>query len=219
MTWQQISDAIQRKLRQYSSPPILPAEMVDRLNEAYNDLLIEWYKLTLERDENAIQLLAPLKQGPITPTLSGTIFYIDTAQFTGGLRWITAMRGLFAQSCNPVSEWRNIEFLPDNDLSDLENPLRKPTNDYPKYREWWDVGAGKKKITLECDSAPSDLKVFYLRQQVVITTVASGSPEISVEGHWDIVRRVVFNQAGINIDPRSGLFKAETDKDLSVKAN
>jgi hypothetical protein len=217
MTWTEIAAQINRKLVQFASPMVLTDEMVGLLNETYNDLLNEWYKLTFERDEMAIQLLSPLKQASPSVSVTGTIFYLDTTNFPGGLRWISTMRGAFVQACSGVAESRNIEFMSDNDVSDLDNPLRKPDNDHPRYRLWYDVSANKKKVTIYCATpVPTTVDVLYYRNPVVLTSL-TGSPEISLEGHFDIVRRAVFKQCGINYDERTPIAKAETDTDLQIK--
>lgn len=216
MTWQEIADQINRKLVQFASPLVLSTEMIGLLNETYNDLINEWHALTFERDERAIQLLAPLKQVSTAVSVSGSIFYIDTTNFPGGLRWISTMRGNFVQSCSGVAESRSIEFLSDNDISDLENPLRKPDNDHPRYRIWYDTSASKKKVTIYATTVPATVDVMYYRNPVVLASL-TGSPEVSLEGHFDIVRRAVYKQCGINYDQRTPIAKSETDTDLQIK--
>jgi|SRR6185295_6236270 len=221
MTWQQIADNVNRKLVQFASPPVLPAEMVGLLNEAYDALLTQWWQMTFERDEFAIQLLTPLKQGPISPTLTSanhiSTFEIDTTVFPGGLRAIASFRGYFKQSCSGLSAWRMIEFLSDNDLSDLENPLRMPTNDFPRYRMWFNTTSSKKKVSIYYDGdAPTTTELFYYRQQTILTSI-TGSPEVDQTGHRLIVNKAVAIQSGTNEDQREEIFERETNKDLQVE--
>lgn len=215
MTWQQIADQVNRKLVESASPMVDDTEMVGLLNETYDELYSEWLKLLSEKDEAAIQLLAPLLRPAIGITLSGAIFYLDTTNFPGGCRWIASLRGAFLQSCSGVAESRNIKFLSMNDRSDFGNPLRKPSNDYPRYSIWYDSSASKKKATIHCDTNPSTVDAFYYMKQVELSTI-TGSPEISSEGHWLIVKRAVFKQCGINLDQRTPTAQYETNKDTQI---
>lgn len=318
MTWAQISAEVNRKLVLSASPRVTVPDMLGLLNESYEELLAEWYPMTFEKDEMAIQLLAPLHRGPIHP-VPGASFLIDSTLFPGGLRLITSFRGRFLQPCSATAaivtttysyicatmpfnrtlveitvdgivyqstatvttlaglvtvlnsivpdtvahpfvlngttisvanegvvygllhttgpgspatfdvtptnasvssavgyEWRNITFLPDNDISDLDNPLRIPTNDVPKYRVYWDTAGVKKKVRIYSDSAPTALEVYYFMTQAVITTVSTGTPEISVEGHYKIVKRAVLKQSGVSEDNRAPYFAGESAKDTQV---
>lgn len=217
MTWLQLSQEVDRILQVSASPVVLPSEMPGLLNDTYDEKLNEWVDLSFELNESAIRILAPLKRGPITPTLTGGVFWIDGVVFPGGVRRITSFRGLFTQSCSSTPEWRNINFLSDQHTDDLENPLRKPTNDFPKYRLWWDSSFQKEKITIVSDSAPSTVNVFYVTNPVLVTEALVGSPEVSIEGQWQIIRRAVAKQSGITEDVRHApAFQPDTAKDTQV---
>lgn len=215
-TWQQIADQINRKLVESASPMVDDTEMVGLLNETYDELFEEWIKLLSEKDESAIQLLAPLLRPAIGITLTGVIFYIDTTNFPGGARWIASLRGDFVQSCSNTAESRNIEFLSMNERSDFDNPLRKPDNDHPKYSVWYDAGASKKKVTIHCESAPATVNAFYYRNPTVLATIM-GSPEIGDGGDWRIIKRAVDKQCGTNLDERKPITQAETNKDTQIQ--
>lgn len=212
-TWQQIADEVNRKLVLSASPRVSTPAMLGLLTETLDELLEEWFKLTFEKDEQAIQLLSPLKQGPVNIT-PGTSFLIDSTLFPGGLRWFTSLRGKFLL-CG-VEVWRNILFMPDNDVSDLENPFRKPTNDVPKYRFQWDTTSSKKKVTILSDTAPTAIEAYYYRTPAAIALTANPETSISPEGHYKIIKRAVLKQSGIDEDARTPVFNQETNKDLQV---
>lgn len=216
MTWQQISDEIERKLIISASPRVGTTDMVGLLNETMDELIEQWFKLLYEKDESAIQLLAPLKQYVPDITVTGGAFYIDNTTFPGGLRFISSMWGLF-EICGAVVR-REITFLADNDITDIENPLRKPTNDRPRYQIYYDTDADKKKVVIYADDVPSTVNVNYYRHPAVLTSI-TGSPEVSLEGHYRIVKRAVAKQTGIDLDERERSFQNETTSDLQLQTS
>lgn len=218
MTWQLIADEINRRLVQFASPPVLTAEMVGLLNETYDELIGEWFALTFEKDEYAINVMAPLKRGPVA--IAGVAQFDLGASFPG-YKWMTSLRGSFKQACNQQFEWRNIEFLSDNDMSDIDNPLREPTADFPRYKLGWNAGTSLKQVTIFADSgsinpAAASIVAYYFIHHAVLTSITS-SPEISLEGHYKIVKRACWKQAGINEDARTPVFEKETVKDSQVQ--
>ena len=216
MTWQQIADQINRKLVESAAPMVDDTEMPGLLNETYDELMEEWLRLLSEKDEGAIQLLAPLLRPAIGIALSGVVFFLNTTNFPGGCRWIASLRGNFVQSCSGVAESRNIDFISMNDRSDFDNPLRKPDNDHPRYSIWYDSATAERKATIHCTTAPATVDAFYYRSPAVLTTI-TGTPEVPIQGQWMIVKRAVDKQCGINQDARKPFTQAETTKDTQIQ--
>ena len=171
MTFQQMYE-MGNQLLDKSGSPYIPEVQFDALaNIAYNDWLLQWYRLAETNHEVKRRLLHLYKKYSVLNSQT-----INLTSNVTDFMFLLSINGKFRKDCNgvityPVVNIRPAEF---DDIDVMQNdPFNKGVDSDPTYT--FDVSGANKLIKVFSDTVPVELSIVYLKTPQVINSDSTPS--------------------------------------------
>src|SRR6185295_6477900 len=197
MTARELSDYVNQRLDEFSTPNITDLRMSSYLNKAY-DVFLDNNLPKYQDDEWVRQAMVPLQR--LLPIAGSAQIYQSAIADS---RWMTGSMGVFTNPCGGKVERRVIRpFKDDTKNTVLSDSFAHPTNIYPRY-ELRNNGTSN-IIDIFSDTVANSFEMEYIKIPTKIDLVTS--PNATLELTEFYMKKVgdiaVFQIMGVNEDPR-----------------